>query len=135
MVKKCLLRSLVAVFALALPLAAELPPSAYEQMQREAPDILRIRTLKVEAGPGAAPEITDVAIVAEVLKVGRSRSGVKPGDLVTIVYKVTQRPPKWVGPGEVPLLPADHESVAYLRKIEGAPDFAPAAGVMSFSSF
>jgi hypothetical protein len=35
----------------------------------------------------------------------------------------------------VPILKDDAESVAYLQPVDGAPEFAPAAGVMSFDRF
>lgn len=116
------------------PSRAELPPSAYEKMQREATEVFRVKVLRVEEEP-ATPEARHVTLLAQVLKVGRSQTKVKPDDLITIKYQVTTRPAGWVGPGEVPVLKEDAETVAYLKPISGSPEFAPAAGTMSFDRF
>jgi hypothetical protein len=120
--------------ATCLPLFAELPPSAYEKMQKESPEVLRINVLRVDSQP-ETPETTQVTLLAQVVKVGRSSAGVKPGDLITIKYDVTERPKGWAGPGEVPVPEIDTETVAFLRPLEIPGDFAPAAGAMSFSTF
>ncbi len=115
---------------------AELPPSAYEKMQAEAPEVLRIKVLRVESTP--APDdatAQEVAVVAQVLKVGRTRTDLKPDDLITLKYRIVQHPKEWVGPGQVPLLQEDAEPLAYLKRLEDSTDYAPAAGVMSFSRF
>lgn len=122
--------------ALVASLGAELPPSAYEAMQREAPDVLRINVLTVTRADGPENDQEKVDILAEVLKVGRSASKLKVGDIITISYvRAIRQPDDWVGPGEVPVPEEKDETVAYLKPIEGAPDYAPAAGAMSFSTF
>ncbi len=115
--------------------SAELPPSAYEKMQSEAADVLRINVLRIEREPTAESTITKVNMVAEVLKVGRSNSGLKPGDVITITYQVTDHPPGRVGPGEIPVLRESDQTIAFLKLVEGTPDYTPVAGVMSFSQF
>jgi hypothetical protein len=114
---------------------AELPPSAYEKMQSAATEVFRVKVLRVDITPGDSPEIRDVSMLAQVLKVGRSKSKVKPDDLITIKYRLTTHPAGWVGPGEVPILKEDAETVAYLKPVAGTDEYAPAAGAMSFDHF
>lgn len=129
-------RYLALIFLAAISLAsAELPPSAYEKMQGDAPEVLRIHVLRVDVQPGEKPETQDVTLLAEVLKVGRSKSKVKPADMITVKYKVTTREPGWVGPGEVPILKDGAENVAYLKATDNEREYAPAAGAMSFERF
>lgn len=113
---------------------AELPPSAYEKMQREATEVFRVKVLRVEESP-SSPTTRDISLLAQVLKVGRSETKVRPDDLITIRYQVVTRPAGWVGPGEVPVPKEDDETIAYLKSISGSPEFAPAAGTMTFSRF
>lgn len=114
---------------------AELPPSVYEKMQTEATDVLRVSVLEVEKTATDDPHVTDIRLVVDVLKVGRSSLKVRPGDVITITYRVTERKAPWVGPGEVPVLEIGDEVPAFLKPIEGTSEFAPAAGVMSFRTF
>lgn len=131
------MRRFFAVFlaaAVCLPLFAELPPSAYEKMQSESPEVLRINVLRVDSEP-KSPETTSVTILAEIVKVGRTSSSVKKGDLITIKYQVTERAKGWAGPGEVPIPEIDTETVAFLKPSGETGEFAPSAGAMSFSMF
>jgi hypothetical protein len=114
---------------------AELPPSAYEKMQTSAPEVLKIHVLRVDVQPTEKKEITDITMLAEVLKVGRSKSKVKPTDMITVKYQVTARQPGWVGPGEVPILKSDTETIAYLAPSGTDQEYTPAAGVMTFDRF
>lgn len=102
-------------------------------MQKSAPEVLRIKVLRVDVTDG--PSGKDVSALVQVLKVGRTQSGLKADDLVTIRYELPTRPPGWVGPGPVPLLADDEERIAYLQKAADSPDYAPAAGAMTFDRF
>lgn len=113
---------------------AELPPSAYEEMQRSAPEVLRVKVLRVETTPSGEKD-RNVSALVQVLKVGRTASAIKPDDFITIRYPIVTRPAGWVGPGEVPLLVEGEERVAYLNKDQNSPDYVPAAGAMSFDRF
>src|SRR4051812_19619609 len=86
---------------------AELPPSAYEKMQSEAPEVLRLHVLRVEVQPTDAAAIREVTMLAEATKVGRSKTKLKPGDMITVKYRITTHESGWVGPGEVPILKDD----------------------------
>jgi len=117
-------------------LRAELPPSAYEKMQSAAPEVLRIQVLRVTEQPDSDASTKDVSMLAQVLKVGRSASKLKPGDMITVNYKIVGHPAGWVGPGEVPILEENKESVAYLKAADGGEqEYSPAAGAMSFDRF
>lgn len=117
-------------------LRAELPPSAYEKMQSAAPEVLRIQVLRVTEQPDSDASTKDVSMLAQVLKVGRSASKLKPGDMITVNYKVASHSAGWVGPGEVPILEENKESVAYLETAAGGEqEYSPAAGAMSFDRF
>ncbi len=122
------------LFLLMPTLRAELPPSAYESLQRKAPEHLKIEILQVTVQSGETPTQQKVHIVALVTDVLRTASGLKPNEILNISYSVTEHPRGWAGPGEVPIPNAKERSVAYLTKTDGG-DFAPAAGRMSFSNF
>jgi phenylpyruvate tautomerase PptA (4-oxalocrotonate tautomerase family) len=113
---------------------AELPPSAYENMQAKAPEYLKIEVLRVDVAPGSTPEEQNVHVVALVTQVMRTAADVKPDDIINILYTVTERPKGWVGPGAIPVLEDKQQTVAYLSKGETG-DFKPEAGRMSFSNF
>ncbi len=124
--------ALLATVAAPPTLRAELPPSAYEAMQREAPDVLRINVLTVSTQPTDSGD--DIEILAEVLKVGRGDAATT-GDIITIRYQRERHPAGWVGPGLVPVPEEKAETVAYLKAAEDGSSFAPAAGMMTWRSF
>ena len=123
------------LIAAATAVIAELPPSAYEAMQAKAPEHLQIQVLRVDIAPGKDGASQDILVMATVEKVERSESGIKPGDLVNIAYTLEERPPGWVGPGQVPILAQGDTRVAYLKKLDKPETYAPAAGAMSFDNF
>jgi hypothetical protein len=133
---KRLLTCLFLAISSAALVRAELPPSAYEKMQSDAPEVLRIQVLRVTEQAASNTSTKDVSMLAQVLKVGRSASKLKPGDMITVNYKVVAHPPGWVGPGEVPILEENKETVAYLKIADGSEQaYAPAAGAMTFDRF
>lgn len=87
------------IFLLMPVLQAELPPSAYESMQAKAPEYLRIEVLRVNVEPGESPTQQRVHVVALTTEVFRTKSGLKPGEIVNILYTVTEHPQGWAGPG------------------------------------
>ena len=113
---------------------AELPPSAYESMQAKAPEYLKIEVLRVDVAPGETPTEQTVHIVALVTSVMRTKSDLKPDEIINIFYILKEQPKGWVGPGAIPLLKERDQTVAYLSRRETG-DFDPAAGRMSFSNF
>ncbi len=119
-----------------LPLLAfaELPPSAYENMQAKAPELVKIEVLRVDVSPGETPADQVVHVVAMITTVVRTASDLKPDEIINIFYTITEHPKGWVGPGAIPLLEDKQQTVAYLSKGETG-DFKPEAGRMSFSNF
>lgn len=114
---------------------AELPPSAYEALQSEAPDVFAIEVLDVKkhAGPEAGDQ--DIQVVAQIVDVKRSSSGSTAGSLIHILFTIPRRPPGFVGPAPVPVPARGDRSPAYLRPLGKPGDFAPAAGAMTFREF
>src|SRR5262245_37322392 len=103
--------------ALATVARAELPPSVYEAKQKAAPEALRIQVLRVNIEPGDNDSSQKVEVLARVDEVTRSEAGIKPQDMITIVYTINHHPAGWAGPGEVPILEEGKSMVAYLKAI------------------
>jgi hypothetical protein len=116
-------------------LQAELPPSAYEEMQSTAPEHLQIQVLRVDIEPGSSDTAQAIQVLATVEKVLRTSTGLKAGDLHTIDYTHEHRPPGWVGPAQVPILTQGDTHVAYLKPLDQPETYSPAAGAMSFHNF
>ncbi|MFY8216188.1 MAG: hypothetical protein ACOVMP_06260 [Chthoniobacterales bacterium] len=121
--------------ALPSSLVAELPPSAYEQMQKAATDVFRISVLQVLKFETEDPHKTEIRVVADVVKVGRATTKIRAGEIITIRYIVTEHPPMWAGPGEVPVPEQGAEVPAFLTRSGDTTDYTPAAGAMTFSTF
>ncbi|MCK9588049.1 MAG: hypothetical protein WC076_04530 [Terrimicrobiaceae bacterium] len=130
------MRRLILLPAILFPvlLHAELPPSAYERMQKAATEVVGIEVLRVDIEPGDSPERQNVHLMALVNTVTRA-ANVKEGDVIHIRYTVADREKGWVGPGEIPILGEKDKTVAYLVKDSASEDFHPAAGAMSFRDF
>jgi hypothetical protein len=126
---------LLSLLSTILPLRAELSPSAYEAMQKAAPELLSIEILRVEVSPGDVPGRQNIHIMALVNKVARSGTSVKAGDLINLFYSVTPREKGRVGPGETPILEEKEKTLAYLAKDPTTDEYHPAAGAMSFRNF
>lgn len=114
---------------------AELPPSAYEQMQDAATEVFRIHVLQVLKSETSNPHQTEIRIVADVVKVGHATTKIRAGEIITIQYVVTEHPPGWSGPGEVPVPEQGDEVPAFLKRSENTTDYTPAAGAMTFRTF
>lgn len=128
------LKALASVLFLAT-LHAELPPSAYERMQTEAPEYLDIQILRVVVEPGAEADQQDVQLTARIVRVHRTKSNLQPGGMLNILYTLAERPPGFVGPGQVPVPNEGENTVAYLKNGEKPDEFEPAAGAMTFRNF
>jgi len=130
------MRRLILLLAILCPalIHAELPPSAYERMQKSATEVVDIEVLRVDIEPGEVPGSQSIHLMALVNKVART-ANVKEGDLINIRYTVSGREKGWTGPGEIPVLGEKEKTLAYLIKDAASDEFHPAAGVMSFRNF
>ena len=128
------MRQLLLSILIATALFGELPPSVYEEMQKEAPESLDINVTKVETSGLPIPfSEKEVKVVATVLYVSRSQSDLKKGDKITIIYStVTSMPPGWVGPSSLPILKEGESYSAYLKKSRDGTYYLPAARGRSF---
>ncbi len=117
------------------PLCAQLSPSAYEALQKAAPELLSLEILRVEVAPGGTPGRQNIHVMALVNKVARSATNVKAGDLINLFYSVTPREKGRVAPGETPILEEKEKTLAYLAKDAATEEYHPAAGAMSFRNF
>jgi hypothetical protein len=111
----------------------ELAPSVYQEKQRLAPEHLQLHILDVTTASVSAE--TRVRVLAIVTRVMRTASKIKNNDQLEIEYRITLHPKRWCGPGEIPLLKNQENTVAYLTKPEGKDFYIPAAGAMSFRNF
>jgi hypothetical protein len=97
---------------------AELPPGAYEELKKNASEVMTVKILKVET-PEGKEGYFHVFFTAQVLEVTRSKSGVEKGQTIRIgSYHVTEKARKegFVGPRIPPLLPVGWEGKVYLNK-------------------
>ncbi len=122
----------------------ELPPNVYRQWQRNAPEALTIRVVNSQVNsthqPGANPvanrpavTVHHVRLRARVLAVERSRSGLRPDQVITIRYTSTWRAEPMPGPSQPPLLQAGNTRPAFLRWNANAGAYGLAAGGRSFN--
>jgi hypothetical protein len=115
---------------------AEIAPMFYERMQKEAPEALAVDVVAVDQTEKKDNEgtVTSLVVQARVRQVERSASGVKPGDVVTIVYSVTEFVAPRPGMGSPPILKKGQSVMAYLKKEEKGERFELAAHGRSFAA-
>jgi hypothetical protein len=102
-------------------LRAELPPGAYEQLKKEAPEVYQLRIQSVKQTANEGPDIQGFRCEAEILAVERSKAGRKKGDVVQFhSYYVSPqaRQRDFVGPQSLPLLKAGWTGRVYLKPSE-----------------
>ena len=132
----CIAAGLVVCAAVAAGMAAraELPPDVYRKRQQAAGESLRIQVLSVETKETDEPrrKRIDVRTRARVLGVTRSKSGLKAGAVITIVYAHSAYKEPRTGPSEVPILAPGKEYPAFLERNRDKQTFSPAAGGYSF---
>ncbi|MDB2673318.1 hypothetical protein N9Y81_00040 [Akkermansiaceae bacterium] len=116
---------LLAIFS--LPLAAELPTTAYLKMQQTAPEALEIRVDKAKRGYWISP---GEVVTATVMKVHKTTSAIKVGDVIKIRYRHVKLRGR-VGPSPIPRLTKKKTYPAFLKKTE-KDHFEPTARGMSF---
>jgi hypothetical protein len=124
-------------FAVAVALAAttraDLSPREYRRMQREAPEVLKIKVLNVHERPIRESEREfEIVVEAKIRGVERSSARLRDGEVIKITYRRHRRERQEPGAGEPPLLERDRDYPAFLTKVEGERLFKPAAGEYSF---
>ncbi len=110
-----------------LPLIAELAPSAYLSLQKASPEVLEIRVDKAKHGYWISP---GEVVTATVMKVTKSTSKLKVGDVIQIRYRHVKLRGA-VGPSPIPQLTKTKTYPAWLKK-NGKSHYEPAARGYSF---
>jgi hypothetical protein len=113
---------------------AELPPSAYQERQARAPEVLVIKVKSVSKRETKEKQwkTIDFTVEAEVQKVTRSASQLTPGAVIQIRYTQRHYSQPMAGPSEVPALKEDQVCPAYLSG--DGKVYSPAAGGYSFET-
>ena len=97
---------------------AEMSPLVYEKVRNSAPEFLKIEVLSVKTNK-KEENILHVDVRARVLKVYRTKSDLKNGDLINISYTIIiHKEMGWVGPSSNILLKTSKKYLAYLKKID-----------------
>lgn len=99
-----------------MPLVAEINPRYYREMQKKAPEQLRLRVDSVESDPCNNCETFKTRVSATVTKVVRSKSGMKRNQSVWIEYEVYQPRAGWAGPRPMPALRENEDCDFFGRK-------------------
>ena len=111
---------------------AELPPYVYENLKKNSPEVLKIKVRDINSS-NVTNNTKETSVKAQILNVRTSSSGLKEGDMITIVYGVAiKRHPGWVGPSPIPLLERGKVYHAFLRKDCEYNYYTPAARGESF---
>lgn len=116
-------------------LRANLPPSAYEAMQQNAPESLQIEVLRVQSEPSSNLDEEIIRVTAVVTRVDRTSQGLQPGDSIQIVYPLKIGPNGRPLTGQPPRLTEGFSGPAYLSREADAPFYRPAAQALSFEKF
>ena len=113
-----LLTATIGLCAALVTARAELPPGAYEELKKNASEVMTVKILRVQTPEGKKGHF-HVFFTAEVLEVIRSKSGVEKGQTLRIAsYHVTEKARKegFVGAKIPALLPVGWEGKVFLNK-------------------
>jgi hypothetical protein len=127
--------TLIAIATLAPPALAELPPGAYDELKRDAQELVQIRIDRVKEKEPISAEMRNFECTASVVKVDRSKTRLAPGARIKfesyyVSPKAFQR--GFAGPQSPPLLAAGWTGKIYLNREEGKTDYTLAAYGRSF---
>ena len=112
---------------------AELPPFVYEEMKRNAENVVVVHILKAPiADAKLVGKRQQFTYEAKVLRVIRSKSSLKPSVTITIQSSYYRFGPGEVGPSNPRRLKKNDVVTAYLNKRKKGSDFQIAAGGHSF---
>jgi hypothetical protein len=128
---------------IATAVLAELSPDVYRDLQRKAPEVLYIQVSSVDvhrrfAKPSGCPffdfeVIREVKVDARVLRVARSATGVRAGDVIEIEYSSISRCSGWSGPRSIQVLRNGDRVYAFLARRHRMTRFEAAARGATFS--
>jgi hypothetical protein len=128
---------------LATAVRADLSPDVYSDLQRKAPEVLYIQVSSVDihrsfAKPSSCSffdfvVIREVKVAARVLRLARSATGVRAGDLIKIEYSSVSRCSGMNGPRSIQMLRNGDRVYAFLARRGRTPFFEPAARGATFS--
>ena len=129
---------------IATAVVAELSPEVYKDLQRKAPEVLYIQVSSVDihrrfAKPAGCPffdfeVIREVKVHARVLRVVRSETGVRAGDVIGIEYSSISRCSGWSGPRSIEMLRNGDRVFAFVARRGRTALFEPAARGATFSA-
>jgi hypothetical protein len=113
---------------------AELPPSAYKERQENAPEalVIEVRSVSKRETTEEKWKQIDFTVEAEVQKVDRTASKLRPGAVIQIRYAQRHYSQPIAGPSEVPALKEGQVCPAYLSG--DGKVYSPAAGGYSFET-
>jgi len=123
----------MSLIGLYFPAQAELPPFVYDEMKRNATDVVIVQIVDApKAGALIRGKRQQVTYEAKVLRVIRSKSRLRPGGGMVIQSSYYRFGPGEVGPSNPRRLKKNDVVMAYLSKGEKAGEFRIAAGGHSF---
>ncbi|HEY2838344.1 MAG TPA: PDZ domain-containing protein [Pirellulales bacterium] len=134
-IKRSGILPLALLMAIASTARGELPPGAYDELLRDAQELLQIRVDRVTEQQRISGDMRNFEVLATVIKVDRSKAKLAPGARIRFAsYYV---PPEvfargFAGPKSPPLLSAGWQGKIYLNRDAGKPDFMLAAYGRSF---
>ena len=122
-------------FTLLVNARAELPPSVYEEMKRGAGEVVVVKVSEVSQGDyKSVGQRIQLTYEVSVIRVIRSKSGLRPNAKITIQSSYYRFGPGEVGPSNPRRLKKDDVVMAYLQKWKKAGDYKIAAGGHSFEN-
>jgi hypothetical protein len=137
------MKRLLFALCIAAPLLGDVAPEVYQAMQRAAPEVLYVEVTDVDidrdlhkpSGCGFFEFEVErrVVVQAKVLRVVRSRTGVRPGTTIGVTYTSLRRCSGFNGARSIPVLKEGMKTYAYLTSAKRG--FEPAAQGASFSEF
>lgn len=133
--------AILLIFATAV--RADLSPDVYKDLQRTAPEVLYIQVSSVDvhrrfAKPSSCSffdfeVIRDVRVAARVLRVVRSGTGIRAGDVIEIDYSSVSSCSGVNGPRSIQMLRNGDRLYAFLARHGRGRVFEPAARGATFS--
>ncbi|MGE0073620.1 MAG: hypothetical protein AB7S52_00155 [Sphaerochaetaceae bacterium] len=121
------------VFLCAIPLFAEMAPTAYRDMQSGAPDHVEISVERVKVRWILFTRTSNVTVHAKITEVYSSLSNLSVGDSITITYQHYKSPSRgWTGPRDIPILKKREITEAFLAFDRETNTYVPAARGASF---